>query len=125
MGRTFDREEDLHGAVAELFAAVLHPSVVYFHVPNGAAWKRAKNIAGVRRGVPDWYLAWQAKDWAGCETGWIELKSKTGRVSPQQLHFKTQVRALFGHHWGSTGTIEGVQAYLMEWRVPLRGRLTA
>lgn len=126
MGRTFEREEDLQGAAAELFAAVLSPSVLYFHTPNGAAWKRSKSIAGVLVGVPDWYLSWaNPADFNQSllsVTGWIELKSASGRVTAEQSIFKRRARDL-SHFWGSTGTIEGVIAYLKDWHVPLRVKL--
>lgn len=126
MTRLAVKEDDLQGAVAELFRAVLHPSVLYFHIPNQAAWKRSKAIAGVRVGAPDWYLCWPTLLHGDTidQTGWIELKSMTGSLAGAQIDFKMAVRAL-GHHWGMTRTIAGVEAYLHEWRVPMRGRVSA
>jgi hypothetical protein len=59
-----------------------------FAIPNGG--KRHINVAkamkqeGVKKGVPDIFLAFPHKGMAGF---FIELKSKKGRVSPEQKNW--------------------------------------
>jgi hypothetical protein len=57
-----------------------------FAIPNGGSRHPFEAVklkrAGVRRGVPDLFLPYPANYKHGL---WLEMKSPTGRVSPEQL----------------------------------------
>lgn len=61
------------------------PAQLLMHIPNGGnvGARNGANLKamGVRAGVPDYFLAHPSNGYNGL---WIEMKSETGRVSPEQ-----------------------------------------
>ena len=68
------------------------PENLLMHIPNGGnvGARNGKNLKamGVRAGTPDYFLAYPSGKYHGL---WIEMKSETGRVSPEQ---KTAIEVL-------------------------------
>lgn len=103
-------EADLQRQVATYLSAVLRPEVVWSAIGHGSALggtQRERMMRGgilkgmgLKRGVPDIYIAWQAivpaLNAIHAYTLWLELKSETGRQSPEQRDFQTRVQAM-GH----------------------------
>lgn len=67
-----------------------HPILVEYtmHIPNErkTSWYMGSLLKsmGVLKGTSDLFIAWPVKDYAGL---WIEVKSKKGRLSPEQKSF--------------------------------------
>ena len=68
------------------------PENLLLHIPNGGnvGARNGKNLKsmGVRAGTPDYFLAHPNNGYHGL---WIEVKTETGRVSPEQ---KTAIEVL-------------------------------
>ena len=68
------------------------PTQLLMHIPNGGnvGARNGANLKamGVRAGTPDYFLAYPSGKYHGL---WIEMKSETGRVSPEQ---KTAIEVL-------------------------------
>jgi hypothetical protein len=92
MGRATP-ELALHYAVAELLERCALPGVIHWHTNNssdnprhGAKMKRM----GVKPGVADFVLLTPGRK----SPSFLELKSKTGRLSEPQLQFGLEVKLL-------------------------------
>jgi hypothetical protein len=67
-----------------------YPSILIFHIPNGGyrnivTGQRLKK-EGVVAGIPDLYIP-RAKIW-------IEMKTSTGKLSPEQVEMHRYLRAI-------------------------------
>jgi len=116
-------EAAIHSAVARYLSAVLHKSVLWFHIPNGEqrsliTAKRLKGM-GVRAGMPDLCLMWSDPDTKQPIVGWIELKSAKGRLSESQLLMTAQLMELH-HHVAIARSVDDVAAHLGWWNVPMK-----
>ena len=112
-------EAALHKAVAKYLHAVLAPEVIWTTIGHGGGGRiRGGQLKamGLRKGVPDLLLCW----WCGsAEIGWIELKSKKGRTSPEQQEFLLKARDL-GHNTAIVRDLSFLEETLKFWRVPTR-----
>ena len=95
------------------------PGTFAFHVPNGGWRSRVEasilNGLGVRAGVPDLIIIRDGRTYA------LELKTSTGRLSPDQLKVRDELRAA-GCEVGVTFGLDEALAWLAE-RGLLRGAL--
>ena len=97
--------------------AIKHPCRYWF-VPNGlgklghfmAAWA---NKMGLKKGVSDIHVMWPGG------FGVIEFKSKTGKLSPEQEAFLSDVEAC-GHLHGVARSLDDAIALLAAWGCPTR-----
>lgn len=104
------------------FLKIAAPDLLFFHVPNGgyrhpAEAKKLKDM-GVMPGVPD-----MAFILPGGLIGFIELKTPTGRVSPDQKTFATACIER-GAAYALCRSLEAVSETLTQWGVKLRARPT-
>lgn len=89
-------ERAIHKAVCDALSLLARRGVVWFHVANerpttareGATLKRM----GVRAGVADFVVVLPGS--LGPHIGFMELKSKTGRLSAEQKLFRDDVTRL-------------------------------
>jgi hypothetical protein len=77
------------------YVAVEYPQLrLMFAIPNGGqrhiAVAARMKAEGVKRGVPDIFMAVPNANFAGC---WIELKTRSGRVSPEQWYWINSLTA--------------------------------
>lgn len=119
-------EDDLHAAIATNLRANLDPDVFWFHYPSGGfrhigTAVRLK-LFGTLSGVPDLYFRWSGTHlpWA---TGWIEVKAKDGRLSPEQREFLRRAIAM-GDLAAVCRSVSDVTKTLKQWGVPFRSRTT-
>lgn len=123
------REEDsLQIATAEWVRLRIHPSVIAHHSANerkGAAAGAKAKAMGQLAGWPDWVFIWFE---GGFGSGWgeahtfvafIELKSKTGRISPEQKSFKEKAK-LTGTDWTVCRNLDEFADCVKQWGIPLR-----
>lgn len=121
-------EFDLHCAVADYLRAVLHPRVLWFHIPNerraspkqGAQLKRM----GVLAGVPDFVLTWIDAMDGDPRCLYLELKAKGGKLSAAQIEFIRRATHA-GADFATASTIQVVEKVLTDAEVPLRARIAA
>ena len=119
-------EDALQADTADLCKLILHPSVVYWHTPNGGR-RKAKEAArlkgmGVLAGVADWMFVWLPNGSAPVIplVGFIELKTDKGVLSDSQKEFRARVTAA-GCDWALCRTVDEFLAILKLWGVPMRG----
>lgn len=125
-------EYALSVAVADYLRAVLPPEVLWSTIGHGGGGKvRGAKLkrAGLRPGIADLMICWTGRDLVkhprlGICILWIELKSKTGRLSDAQADFFASVVKL-GHEYGTARSVAGVEALLRHYMVPTRGRIAA
>lgn len=93
-------------------------SATWTHVPHEAAGKgkfaaiymaKAKAM-GLIKGSADFVFVWPNGG------GWIELKTDSGRLTPEQKTFREWCKAAGSHH-ATCRTLEEVEAKLIEWGV--------
>lgn len=115
-------EEALHRAVTAYLAVALPEEAVVFHVPNG--FRRSKAEAGIAKalgqlaGFPDIGIAWQGRLYL------IELKAPAGRLSEAQRETQGRLSAA-GCAVSTERSVDGVDACLRGWGIPLRARAAA
>ena len=114
-------ERDLHLAVVDYLSRALAGSAWYTTFPLGGGGKvRGAQLkrAGAKVGTPDILVIDDGR------AHWIELKAPKGRVSAEQTSCHAELQRA-GAAVGVARSIEDVEALLVRWLVPLRGRLRA
>lgn len=115
-------EQELQIAAAQMLQAVLPPSVLWWHTPNGGGRSRAEaglfRAMGVRAGVPD--LVFVLPDG---KAAFIELKVQRHTPSPAQDAFMEKALAV-GCRVQVCRSLEEVFYTLEGWGLPMRGRLS-
>ena len=110
-------EDGLQIIAASWLTANLHPSVIWWHTPNGGLRNPvvAKKLSamGVRPGIPDLLLDWPDGRLA------IELKSARGRVSKEQKDVGALMEAA-GRPWHVARSLDEVRRLIAQYRVPRR-----
>ena len=114
-------EEVLQKAVAQYLDIALPEDAVWWHTPNQRGTRsRFENALlkalGVRAGFPDIAVLW------GGTLHLIELKSKTGSLTPAQKALIPRLRTA-GALVKVCRTPEQVETILSLWGVPLKARL--
>lgn len=107
----FLSEAQLHKAAAQYLDAVLPSRVLWTTIGHGGGGKiRGAQLKamGVKRGVPDIIICWDAGVY-GHRVMWIELKSAKGRVKPEQDEFMRRAMSMdhFAYVCRSITDIEG------------------
>lgn len=109
------REEDLQRYVVQLLKLCAVRGLVSFAVPNGEARSKVTGARlkglGVRPGVADFALVLP-----GGRAAFLELKTPTGRPSPEQRVFRADAEAA-GALYAIARTPEEVQTILSSWGV--------
>lgn len=114
-----DPETQLQIAVADFLAIALPPEV-YFTAVNPLPGKAGKAVAGLRkamglkRGPLDFHFFWPVR-----QMGWIEMKSDSGRATPEQLDFADRLRAA-GIPYDFCRSVEEVERCLRSWGINLK-----
>ena len=107
------REDDLQRYVVQLLRLCAVRGLVWFAVPNGEARSKVTGARlkalGVRPGVADF-----AMTLPGGRSAYLELKSPTGRPSPEQRVFRSEVENA-GALYAIARTPEQVQEILGAW----------
>lgn len=89
-------------------------SAIWYHVPNGGSRNIAQGAMrkrmGVRRGTPDLVFHWRDG------SGFIELKSESGSLEPEQKTFRDLATSL-GCKWALCRSVRQVEEHLTEWGV--------
>lgn len=88
------------------------------HAGTSARHGALLRARGVKSGVPDFHFTLP-----GGETAWIELKTKTGQLSPDQRAF-IEAEQLAGAPVVVCRSIEQVESVLRLWGVQLRASIT-
>lgn len=106
---------------AYLNAALPKPGAFWYHVPNQGMFASTRQILsagarfkkqGLRAGVPDNAIVW------GGQAYFIELKSKTGRISDAQKIVIPAIESA-GAPVAVARTLDEVAAALTAWGIPL------
>lgn len=109
-------EDRLQLAVLDYIEVVL-PHALIFHVPNGGRRSltegRKFKMLGVRAGTPDLVLVQDGR------TYFFELKSPTGRLSPEQHRFGEDAR-IAGAGWAVIRSVDDVRNALKAWGIQTR-----
>lgn len=125
-------EYALHCAVADYLRMVLPETILWTTVGHGGGGpvRGAKlKRAGLRPGIADLMIAWRP-EFAGMPSGacprtlWLELKSKRGRQSSEQLEFQRDCLRV-GHDYAVAYSLAEVEQILKARGVPLRGKIAA
>lgn len=107
------REEDLQRYTVQLLKLCGVRELVHFHVPNGEARSKVTGARlkalGVRPGVADFAMVLP-----GGRAAFLELKTPTGRASPEQRVFRCDAEAA-GALYAIARTPEEVEATLAGW----------
>lgn len=116
-------EQQLHFAVADYLNLTLPPDAWWTSVGHGGFALDARTgarmkRAGVKAGVPDILVIHNGRPL------FIELKSPTGRISPEQRAVSEQLEKC-GARWAVCRSIENVAWALSVWGVPMRGEIAA
>ena len=109
-------EASLHRAVSDFLRWAVSPCVWWTTFPlGGGGMVRGAQIkaAGARNGTPDMLFVHLGRAY------WIELKTKTGRVSPAQQECHAGLKQA-GAEVAICRSIEDVEAALLRWSIPLR-----
>lgn len=117
----FLSEAQLHKAAAQYLDAVLPTWVLWTTVGHGGGGKiRGAQLKamGVKRGVPDIIICWDASVYSP-RVMWIELKSARGRIKPDQEKFMRSAE-LMGHSTYVCRSIEEIEFALKNQGVPTR-----
>jgi len=108
-------EQDLQQAVMALLRRHARPEIIFTATANGDLRNKVVAVRlkhmGVLPGVPDICICLD-----GGMTGWLELKSKNGRLSPEQQGFGVKVMKL-GHYWAVARTMQEAVYTLVDWDV--------
>lgn len=112
-----ERESDIQRMVAVLLDGM---RLVWFHPPNGAylgGANRARAGAqlkrqGLKSGVPDVVILTPAP--SNGRACFIELKTRTGRLSHDQRVWKGKIEDL-GYNWALCRHVDDVLSILHEW----------
>lgn len=118
-------EAQIQRAVASYLSLVLPNSVMWSAIGHGGGGKiRGAQLKGMglRRGVPDIYIAWNIGH--GQQTLWIELKSKDGRQSDEQKQFQVCVENI-GHSYRVCRSLDEVVNGVILCSVPTKARRAA
>lgn len=114
-------EAELQGAVIQYLRLALRPPAFAFAVPNGGSRDKREAAKlrwqGVLPGVPDLILAFPPQS-TGHRAAGIELKSATGRLSPEQRDVGLQLTAC-GWCWACCRSIEEVEDVVRSWGLVL------
>lgn len=108
-------EHKIQIALCDYLAIGGRKDLYWAAIPNGGHRhiRQAMRLKaeGVRRGSPDmFFLLPDGK------TGWLELKTKRGSLSPDQREFRDKALAL-GHLWEVVNNIDDAIRLLSEWGV--------
>lgn len=99
-------ENDIQRQIVDWIRAVA-PALMVVAVPNGsrrtAAGRAANAVPGLTRGVPDLVVILPKG-----QVMWLEVKSASGRVSPEQFDFHNKLHVL-GHTCAVVRSIEDVR----------------
>jgi hypothetical protein len=120
--RPRQREYALHCAVAAMLERVLPLDAWYTSVGHGRRGPKTGaqlRAMGVRAGVPDILIVWRGRAY------WIELKAGHGRTQPAQELCHALLAAAGCPPPKVARSPAGVTAALIEWGLPLRGRIAA
>jgi len=110
-------ERALQRAVAEFLARALPPDAIFSALPGGDG--KVTLAPGYRSGLSDMIVVYRG------EAFFIELKSKTGRVSKEQIAFLDSVSRAGAHHMVCR-SVEDVESFLRDFgKIPLRARTVA
>lgn len=116
-------EQKLHIDVAAYLDAVLDPDACWYStVPSGGGGKvrgAFLKAMGLKKGVADILLIPRGR--CAC---WIELKTATGRLSPEQRALHARLRDL-GCLVAVCRSVDEVEGVLRAWHVPVKGRIAA
>jgi len=110
-----NHEED--AIQAAICLALSEAGIYFFSVPNSAGGKTSMQRAmrlkatGLRAGVAD--LVVMRQDGRAC---FLEVKTKTGRLSPAQDNFKILCAAR-GWSWGIARSVDDALALCVAWEV--------
>lgn len=109
-------EAALQRSVLTALAYLLPRDAFFTHFPlGGGGYKHGARMKqlGARRGVPDLCILWNGTSY------WLELKSKTGRISPEQ--FATmQTMKLAGAKVDVVRNMDQLRDVLRLWQIPTR-----
>lgn len=113
-------EAKLQRAILETLR-VAYPTAIAWSCPNGGYVLEKRIVAklkwlGLLPGVPDLAIYWKGGH------GLIEVKSATGRLSPEQIAVHKVLREQ-GHNVATVRSLEDLAEVLAEWGVP--GRIAA
>ena len=108
-------EHKLQVALCDYLAIGGRKDLYWAAIPNGGHRhiRQATKLKaeGVRPGSPDMFFML-----ADGKTGWLELKTDKGRLSPAQRDFRDKALAL-GHLWAVVNNIDDAIHTLSEWGV--------
>lgn len=94
-------------------------SLFYTHVPNGGLRNitTAKNFKaiGVKAGTPDYLVTWQDNNLVN-QFGWLEFKSKSGTMQPNQKIFKEKCLA-YNQNWELVRSVDSALDTLVKWDI--------
>ncbi len=113
-------EDQLHAGVKAFLDAALPSDAFAAHYPAGG--KRPKSTAGKMKsmgqvaGMPDWLIVYRGRLFG------IELKTRSGRLSPEQIATHDALRRAGACVWLAR-SVDDVQQALQAWGIPLRARL--
>ena len=98
-----------------LLTCKVRPEIIWMHNANGElrhpAVARRLKAMGVKPGVPDLCFLLEHG-----RTAWLELKSATGNLTPEQRGFGVKCRRL-GHYWAVAHSMEDAVKILKGWNV--------
>jgi hypothetical protein len=116
--KTKSREFDLQQAImrwAALLSGAWPELRLLYHCPNGGSRNpiEAANLKrlGVRAGVPDLHLPIARGGYHGL---WIELKSRSGRIRPEQIQWQ-QILRIHGHRVEIVRSVEEAIRVIQEY----------
>lgn len=115
-------EDEIHEAVARVLNIALPADCCWYSVEHrnardaqeGAMRKRR----GVRAGIPDVTII------HGRVAHFIELKTRTGSLSPAQVRMRDWLLAA-GAMWALCRSVDDVLRQLRDWGIPVSARLAA
>lgn len=123
----FQSEHVLQMAVAQYLDRALPPDAWWTSIDSagrgaiaGARMKRR----GVKRGLPDILIIARSAGRDDRFTLWVELKSKSGRLTAEQEAFRMMAQRA-GHSYGVFRSIEDIQHCLERFHVVLRAKVAA
>lgn len=106
-------EQSMHISVASFLKRALPPEILWFHCPNGGKrnLKEASLLKamGTLAGVPDLIFVMP-----NGQAAFLELKTKTGEHSPEQITFAQRAR-LIGCAYATCRSFDEVEATLARW----------
>lgn len=118
-------ERDLQIECVKLLRLILLPDVLWTAIDHASASPRARimhSAMGVVAGISDIFIAWERRISLGVETNetlWMELKSSTGRLSPEQVEWSRRCQNI-GHHFVVVRSVKDMVNALNQFNVPHR-----